>query len=450
MRRSVASAATVGALVVSSMVTTTPALAHGVGGRADLPVPTSYFIVGAGLALIISFVALAVLWPEPRMQEPVEARRIDRRWVRIAARIGAGLGIAGLAAVVLTGIFDGGEATIHPAPLLVWIGFWLVIPFVSAVAGNIWHWINPWRTMGRWFAIGNEERPERTEALGIWPATVALFAFTWLELVSPDSGVPSTLAVAALIYTAYLFGAMVWAGRETGIAAFDAFTPYNRFIASISPVRIDDDGVAIGKWLRQLPQLPAAPGMAAFVVVAIATVTYDGFSGTETWENWFGGNARELWFGTLALLAITGIIGAAYWVAAFAAGRLGRSTRTPGEIAANFAHTLIPIALAYAFAHYFTLVVLEGQQIVAALSDPFSLGWDLFGTAGWRVNFFLSPEVVWYVQLAAIVGGHIAGVVLAHDRALADFKPEFAVRTQYAMLVLMVALTSLGLFVLAG
>ncbi len=439
-----------GSLLVGSFAATTPVLAHGVGGRADLPVPTSYFIVGAGVVLIISFVALAVLWPEPRMQEPVEQRRVAGRWVSIAARIGAAIGVLGLAGVVLTGVLDGGDATLHPAPLLVWIGFWLVIPFISALVGNIWHAINPWRTLGRWFDIGNEERPERTHSLGIWPATVALFAFTWLELVSPDSGAPSTLAVAALIYTAYLLGAMAWAGRETGIAAFDAFTPYNRFIASISPVRIDDEGIAIGKWLRQLPQLEPLPGMAAFVVVAIATVTYDGLSGTETWEDWFGSTSREMWFGTVAMLAFVAVIGLAYWIAAFGAQRLGQSSKSPGEIAADFAHTLVHIALAYAFAHYFTLILLEGQQIVAALSDPFARGWDLFGTAGWRVNFFLSPEVVWYVQVAAIVAGHVAGVVLAHDRALADFKPDYAVRTQYAMLALMVALTSLGLLVLAG
>src|SRR3990172_5557556 len=120
------------------------------------------------------------------------------------------------------------------------------------------------------------------------------------------------------------------------------------------------------------------------------------------------------------------------------------------EVARSFAHTLIPIALAYAVAHYFTLILLEGQLIVPALSDPLGLGWNLFGTVDYRPDYsWLAPAVVWWVQVAAIVGGHLIGVVLAHDRALAVFPTERAVRTQYAMLALMVAFTTLGLTILA-
>jgi hypothetical protein len=119
-------------------------------------------------------------------------------------------------------------------------------------------------------------------------------------------------------------------------------------------------------------------------------------------------------------------------------------------VAVRFAHTLVPIAFAYAFAHYFTLIIFEGQSIISAASDPFGLGWDLFGTRAYKVDFFLGALPIWYIQVGAIVAGHMAGVVLAHDRALVDFKGAGAVRSQYAMLLLMVLLTSLGLFILAG
>jgi hypothetical protein len=120
-------------------------------------------------------------------------------------------------------------------------------------------------------------------------------------------------------------------------------------------------------------------------------------------------------------------------------------------VARSFAHTLVPIALAYAFAHYFTLVAFEGQLLIPALSDPLGLGWNLVGTVDYQPNYtWISPVIVWYIQLAAIVGGHVTGVVLAHDRALALFAGPGAVRTQYAMLALMVALTTLGLTVLAA
>jgi hypothetical protein len=203
-------------------------------------------------------------------------------------------------------------------------------------------------------------------------------------------------------------------------------------------------------WLRALPAVPAWPGLVAFVVAMIGTVTYDGLSGTEWWAEAFAGVRREVWFGTLALLTSVVVIGALYLLASTAAARSAGEEWTAGKVANRFAHTLIPIGLAYAVAHYITLVLFEGQLLVIAASDPMGRGWNLFGTAEWSVEFFLSPEVVWYVQLATIVSGHVAGVVLAHDRALADFGGEVAVRTQYAMLALMVALTSLGLFMLAG
>jgi len=143
------------------------------------------------------------------------------------------------------------------------------------------------------------------------------------------------------------------------------------------------------------------------------------------------------------------VVGAAYLGASWWAARIAHK---PGavEVARSFAHTLIPIALAYAVAHYFTLILFEGQLIVPALSDPLGLGWNLFGTVDFKPNYtWLAPTAVWYVQVAAIVGGHLIGVVLAHDRALAVFPADRAVRSQYAMLALMVAFTTLGLTILA-
>jgi hypothetical protein len=187
-----------------------------------------------------------------------------------------------------------------------------------------------------------------------------------------------------------------------------------------------------------------------FVVLMIGTVSYDGLSGTQWWRDLLRQASGEVWAETLGLLAVSAAIGTAYWVAALAAVRLAEDDRSPGEVAASFAHTLVPIALAYAFAHYFTLVLFEGQLLLSTLSDPFGQGWDLFGTADRAINYWISPTVIWYVQVATIVVGHVTGVILAHDRALAIFKPVRAVRSQYAMLGLMVALTSLGLTILAA
>jgi hypothetical protein len=436
-----------------------PASAHGYGGRADLPVPVSYFIVGAGIALVISFLALAVLWPEPRLQERKAERPITARWLRPLVAVLRTVGLAGLLLVVVTGVANRNDGRTI-SPVLVWVYFWLVIPFISAGIGNWWRALSPWRSIAAWVNPGSPERPDRTASLGIWPAVIAFVAFTWLELVADSSGEARTLALAAVVYSIYLLVATRYAGVESGLRAAGAFENYNEVLGSISPVRwgraTDDAGAAAGislsyrGWLRGLPSLPDTPGFTALVIAMIGTVTYDGISGAAWWGDAFGTTRGEAWFGTVALLGTVGVIAGAYWLASALAARIAAEPGGALRVARSFAHTLVPIALAYAFAHYFTLVLVEGQTLLHAASDPFGLGWNLFGTAEWRISWVPAPEWVWYIQVASIVAGHVAGVALAHDRALHEFGGRVAVRTQYAMLVLMVALTTLGLLILSG
>ena len=301
------------------------------------------------------------------------------------------------------------------------------------------------------------EKPDLGRSVGVWPATIGFIVLVWVELVYPSNTLPYTLAALAILYGIYMliFGRI--AGPETALAAGETFEQYTDIISRIAPLElatIPQDGAPLltkRPWLRALPHLPIRKGTTAFIVAMIGTVTYDGMSGAQWWRDVVGDLRHEQWFETLALVATVAAIGVLYLAASALAGRLAGSTDSAVGIADSFAHSLVPIAFAYAFAHYFTLVIFEGQQLIHNASDPFGRGWDLFGTADWAVMYITSSQAwVWYVQVAVIVAGHIAGVVLAHDRALALFGEEVAVRTQYAMLALMVALTSLGLFILAG
>ena len=398
---------------------------------------------------MLSFIALAVLWPEPRLQDGPRLQPVTSRPIGGPAGFLAAIGVVGLALVVVAGLFGVQNSSRNVAPVLVWVVFWLVVPFVGAFLGNLYTQMNPWRTLGS--MVGAEERPELLERFGVYPAALALLLFTWMELISPDGGQPRMLAIASLVYTAYLVGMMLWAGRSTGLQIGDAFTTYNRLLSAISPFGRDRDGRLVQRgWIRALPVLPRWRGLTVFVVLMIGTVSYDGLSSTEWWRNLLGPASGAVWAETLGLLVVAALIGLGYWVASWAAAKLAEDERSAREVAASFAHTLVPIALAYAFAHYFTLVLFEGQLLLSTLSDPLGRGWDLFGTAGRSISYWMSPTAIWYVQLIAIVGGHVTGVVLAHDRALAIFDPVRAVRSQYAMLVLMVALTSLGLTILAA
>lgn len=426
------------------------ALAHGIGGRLDLPIPVEYVLFAGAGVLVLSFVALAVLWPKPRYQfsasYPNNGLRVGTRlFLRVAGFVGLLLVIGQLGPELMGLSRDPTRPTI--APVLVWVVFWLVIPFGAGVVGNWYADINPWRQL----PVGRKERQELLGRWGVWPAALLLVAFTWLELISPLSGDPVTLGYVALGYTLFLAVSMSRAGKTVGLQIFDPFTTLNRLISALAPVGRRSDGRLVWRgWLRSLPAVPEWPGLAVFVVVMIGTVSFDGASGTT----WFRAAAGPLldtrWGQTILLVGSVAAVGLGYWLACVVAVKLSDVLVSTWRTSRRFAHTLVPIAFAYAFSHYFTLILFEGQQLIAAVSDPFGLGWDLFGTAGRRVDFFLTNStVVWYIQVASIVIGHVLGVVLAHDRALVDFGRD-AVRSQYAMLVLMIGLTTLALSILAG
>ena len=429
-------------------------LAHGIGGRADLPIPLNVLIVGASVVLLITFVALGALWKTPRLQD---GPRYDQPGTPLPNRNVLGVvGVLGLGLVIgqiIVPLIGAEREVVRPtiAAVMVWVVFWLVIPFTGALIGNWYTDLNPWRAMARWGGVGRDERVGPLGAIGLWPASALFVVFAWFELVYPRSGDPTMLGVAALVYTVGLLTAMALTGRETGLAVFDFFTPYNRLISAISPLGRDPGGRLVWRgWLRSLTVIPEWPGLWVFVAVMIGTVTYDGAAGTDWFRTITGGIGDSQIGSTFLLVATVNVVALAYYLACAAAARLDPGRWTTREVAQRFAHTLVPIGLAYAVSHYFTLIIFEGQQIVAAISDPFGLGWDLFGTAAHRVNFFIrTSNPIWLAQVAFIVGGHLVGVVLAHDRSLRDFG-RGAVRSQYAMLVLMIALTSLGLLILSG
>jgi hypothetical protein len=439
-------------MVAAPLMLPRSAAAHGLGGRSDLPVPLEYFLVGALAVLLVSFGALAVLWPAPRLQDGPRWRGTGWRPGRLVGGVGAAIGVAGLAVVIVAGLAGDPDARSNAAPVMVWVVTWLALPFLGVMVGNLWAVINPWAAMGRLLGWSG---PSGQGRYGVLPAAIGLVAFTWLELVYPDSGDPRTLGIAAVVYTSYLLVLAKRFGTERAVTSADLFTVYHRVLSAIAPIGRDRAGrIRRRGWLRALAVLPAWRGLTVFVVAMIGTVTYDGLSSTPWWEDVtiaIGVSRDAMWFETLALVATVALLGLLYHAACASAARIAGGGIGTAAVARSFAHTLVPIALAYAFAHYFTLVVFEGQIVVAAISDPFGLGWNLFGTVDYRPNFtWLSPTAVWWVQLVAILGGHVSGVVLAHDRSLAVFPAERAVRSQYAMLGLMVALTTLGLTILAA
>ena len=449
-------AAAAAALLASSGT----ALAHGaIGGRVDLPLARSMSVFGAGTAVILSFAALSTLWKEPRFEHrtpgtvlPSAIQAVLRvptfEWtIRIVSLLFFLVVAAASARRV------GLRETLGPIVVFAW--FWVGLTFAQGLLGNLWATISPFDTMGRIVGLdedGDAPPQPYPGAWGTWPAAIQLFLFVWIELVDPFGAYLGSLGIVIVVYTLVQLAGMQRFGRRAWIENAEAFSVYFTLIAALAPLARDTEGrVVVRPPLAGLARVRPRPGLLAVVLVALGSTTFDGLSRTAWWVSWtatIGGLARTVVF-TAGLFATIGFVTLAYLLAMRAAAAVAGSHRHP--LALRFVPSLVPIVLAYVVAHYFSFLVLEGQIGLLRLSDPFGLGWNLFGTADWVLNLSLvSPATIWYVQVAAIVIGHIGGVIAAHDRAIAMFDPEAAVRTQYALLAVMVLFTASGLLILSG
>ena len=453
-------------------------LAHGIGGVRDLPVPLWLFFYGAGLVLVVSFVALGALWRRPLLEQLERGRPLPPRLQRVVLgpELRAVLGIVSFALLVLvfaTALVGRDSVAINLAPTFVYVVFWLGLVPVVVVLGNVWSVLSPWRAAADavawvWARGGQSWTPlDYPERLGRWPAAVLLFGFGALELAYPYASSPRSLALAIAIYSWITWLGMIAYGRSVWTANGEAFAVYFGFLARLAPfyVRRDEQRreLVARAPLSGLAGADGRPGTVAFLAVMLGSVAFDGFSRTTWWQDRLYSIDASLGLDRprLADLAITGynVLGLAAGVALVAIvflfaveGARLASGRRSASLTAQFVTSLVPIALAYAVAHYFSLLVLQGQATRRHASDPFGFGWDLFGTADFQPRLdTLSPNTIWYVQVAALVVGHVLGLVLTHDRAVALFRsPRTALRTQYAMLVLMVAYTVGGLWLISS
>jgi len=443
-------------------VTPHPPLAHGIGGVRDLPVPAWLFFYSATIVLVASFIALAVLWRRPVLERAAPGRALPEglqrvllsRWLRVL------LGAASTAVfvVVAAAALVGDDHVLQNiAPTFVWVVFWVGLVPCVVLLGNIWAVLSPFRAIAdgvAWAAtrLGVRWQPEPyPERLGRWPAVVLLFAFVSLELVYENPSDPRVLALAIYLYAAVTWLGMFVFGRRAWLQGGEAFNVYFGLLGLISPFGVVEGRIVVRPPLSGLTRLNVLPGTLAFVAVMLGSVGFDSVSRTSFWLDLqvrLGGEAARTAVALAGLVATVLFVALAYLGAVAAARSLTGHT---GRLAAAFVASLVPIALVYVLAHYFSLLILQGQYLVPLVSDPFGRGWDLLGTAAFRPNLgLLTPNVVWYAQVAALVAGHVAGLALAHDRAMGLFGTRgYATRSQYAMLVLMVLYTVGGLRLLS-
>ncbi|MFF3121845.1 hypothetical protein ACFVRD_05550 [Streptomyces sp. NPDC057908] len=422
-------------------------LAHGIGAQHDLPLSPFYAFAGAFAALFVSFLALGLLWSSSRFRGdragrplPGAVQRLaDARPTRIAVRV---LGLAAALFVTLHLLLGPDDPDRNPAPGVVYVLLWVGLVPASLLLGPVWRMLNPLRTvhllgcraLGRDPAAG---RPLPVR-LGLRPAAAGLLAFTWLELVAPDPASTTALLLFLSLYAAvHLAGA-----ARHGAGWFDhadAFEVYSGLLARLSPLgrRPADHRLVLRSPFNGLDATPQTPGLVATVCVMLGSTAYDGFSDAPSWIATV--QTSPLGRTTAATL---GLFGAVALVATLYALCAGVTRLISGQLRhplTAFAHSLVPIALGYLIAHYFTLFVTEGPRTVIVAS----------GTDNpVPPEPPLGPGGVATLQVAAIVLGHVLGVIAAHDRSVRLFPPGRAVAGQLPLLVLMITYTIGGLSLL--
>jgi hypothetical protein len=455
-------------------VNTALPLAHGLGSVQDLPVPLWLFYYGAAVVLVVSFVALGALWKRPLLEPRADGRPLGPRAqsILLGPEIRILLGGISLALFVLlflaAAIGDRSPAA-NITPTFVYVVFWLGLVPIVVLLGNVWRVLSPWRAAAdavAWLAarlrIARPAPFTYPAGLGRVPAGIGLMAFAALELAWPDSANPRHLAIAIGVYSAFTWLGMLLFGRRAWLENGEGFHVYFELLSRIGAFGVRDGRVIVRMPLSALSRRDDVPGTVFFVAVMLGSVAFDGFSRTPWWQDrvlaietrWALesptiSDTAVFLLNLLGLIAAVALVALVYLVAVEAARVVGS---VPYTLAPEFVGSLVPIALAYAVAHYFSSLIVQGQVIFRLASDPFGYGWDLFGTADQQPRLdILSPNTTWYVQVAALVIGHVAGLAIAHDRAVALFgEARRALRTQYAMLVLMVAYTVGGLYLLSA
>jgi hypothetical protein len=434
--------------------------AHGIGGAKDLPIPASYAIAGAAVALAVSFVVLALAWRTPRFDAATKGRPVPDWLARLVDS-------AAFAIVVRSFFFAfflyvawaawaGKDLLTNPTFGVVYVLLWVGIVPASLLFGPFYRSVSPIRTVNLVMSKLTGGDPEQglkelPHWVGYWPAAVGLFAFVWMELVFPEATYLSPVRLWFAVYLAVtLVGSAVFGSRW--LASADPFEVYSTLVGHLSVFGRRADGRLVFRSpLGNLDGVPVRPGLVGVVAVLFGSTAFDSFKDSGTWLRFLQSTPMnpEL-VNTATLLLFCVVVGVSFAVATMSTGvTTGMRRWTLPDL---FAHSVVPIIVGYITAHYLSFFVEVGQQTLVQLSDPMGTGANLLGTGNLTVSYWISlhPAFLAMVKVLAVVAGHVAGVVAAHDRAIKLLPKRHQLTGQLPLLAVMVFYTVTGLYLLFG
>ena len=450
--------------------------AHSFGTPYNLPVPFWMYAYGASATLAVSFAIVAYF-----AGVPIDVARFARSGRTTGLRIPApllgllqALAVGLLVLCIATGLFGTRNVYTNFNMTFFWLVFALGFLYVTALVGDLYALVNPWRVLCDAFATATRRSASLftyPASLGYYPALVLYAGFIWIELFGHSQ--PFSLAVTLLAYTAVNFVGAALFGRAAWFRYGEFFAVMFRLVALMAPVAYvrEADGytVTYRKPLMGLLERPAEHGsLLLFVLFMLSSTAFDGLHETLPWVSVFWKNifpvltagsnqpytvtVNYYYYWQWAMLLVSPFIYLVVYLAFIVVSKAVAGSRQPlRTLALAFTLSLVPIAFVYNITHYFTLLTSQGVQIVRLISDPFGLQWNLFGTATLPPDpIILDAGTVWHTQVALILIGHILGVYVSHIEALRVFKgTRRAVLSQLPMLILMILFTTAGLWILS-
>jgi hypothetical protein len=401
-------------------------------------------VAGAGLAVAMSFAFVMYRNAPPPSDDTIGHERHVWRWLRVL--LGAAGLIGWLWIVVQT--FYGGSGDGDVASLFLWVYGWVGVALISALIGPAWAWIDPFTTIHRFlswladrFGLTGGDTADYPARLATWPAVIGFAVVIWLELVARvDGGRP--LGLLLVSYTLVTLAGMSYFGREKWRANAEIFSVWFRLLGRLAPFALAGEPEDGKVRRRQFGAGLLAGGWSvdALVMIALGTgaIIYDGLSQTQIYFDLFG-NVDLLGLPVVRDTLICGVfLGALVAIVLAIARRLNVAALCAG---------LLPVSVGYLVAHYLTYLLVDGQRIIAAINDPLLRGDNLLplDLAFYEPVSFVPPAVLWSIQLAAVVGGHIVGAWAGHA-ALAEEGQSVQIGRQLPLAALMVGLTSLTLW----
>ena len=403
-------------------------LNHGVVNVGDLPIPFDIVLNSSALVVLITFVYLKVSWKESIITPRQEVFNDKQNF------IGKLFGIIILFLLVAPGIFGNESSKTSVAPLILWVFLWIGVPVLGLLFGDIYSKFNPLNL----FSL-KSDKPE-----SVYFACILFIGLTWFELVWRRPGNP--LNIAVVLITLFVCVNLLRYFLKKSLIEVD---PLLLLHYLYSKLKLFNSKPYFRSLLDNIGNLAKLKGIEYFVLLMIGTVTYDGLRETTFWYNQFGSRTDDMGFSTMMFLIMNLGTILFYRFACFFAIKVGGSDLELNHVSNLFGHTMLPIAFAYHVTHYLTLLLFESQTFFYRFNDPIGIGMNILNVEEPTINYFIEPLVIWGIQVAVTLLGHMLSVVLAHDLAVKLFGHQQSDKTQYIFLFITVALTLQALFVLS-